>query len=244
MHNTPTPPAVNNPPDTLTLREIREAVPKHLQKNVTQEMVDQLNQFSADPVFAENYRDNLISYTSVLREGKYKMQSYFDAVRYVSFKIMGNSNLDAYKKAFPDRYSYFMQNGTSDKDIASYVSAYNKNQLVQGILAQSMTPAYVYNQDIFQAAVMTQFNLMQTASSEKVKCDAANSLLMHLKAPEKATIDINVKTGQEDALQDLAATMAELAKEQRRAIELGTFNAKEVAASKIIHSTAEVIDVE
>jgi hypothetical protein len=46
----------------------------------------------SDPEPYESYRDNLISYTKVMADRKFKVSSYVDAVRYVSHKLMGSTN--------------------------------------------------------------------------------------------------------------------------------------------------------
>src|SRR6185503_9025470 len=120
----------------LTVEEFRDAMPAKWKKTINQELIDQVNTTLADPTAYEAYRDNLISYTSVMADGKFKIEQYLDAVRYVSFKLLGNSNIDAYIKTFPARYQAHLTAGTSAKDIASYVSAYNKGKLVNLIFEQ------------------------------------------------------------------------------------------------------------
>ena len=57
-------------------------------------------------------------------------QDYVNAVKYVSHKLMGCTNLDAYVKTFPVKYQGFLNQGVLSKDIASYITAYNKSKLV------------------------------------------------------------------------------------------------------------------
>jgi len=102
--------------DQLTLDQLKKVMPKHLTTSASQEMVDEVNGLMADPQLAQNYRDNLLSYTSVMQDGKFKVPQYIDAVRYVSFKLLGSSNLIAYVKAFPDKYQRWLNEGVSDKD--------------------------------------------------------------------------------------------------------------------------------
>jgi len=218
----------------LSLDVLRNVLPSNLKSNLTQGMVDNVNLFMTDPAFAEHYRNNLISYTQVLTTGKYKISSYLDAVRYVSFKHMGLTNQDCYIRTFPDKYDHFLKAGKTAKDISSFVYAYNQNQLVNALLEQSMIPAYIMHQDLFSKALTVQAELMNTATSEKVRSDAANSILSHLKQPEKSKVEIDVNISQNSVMDELRAATAKLVQEQKLAITSGAKTAGEIAGSRII----------
>ena len=224
----------------ITIDQLNRVMPKHFQKNVTVAMVDHINTTFKDPDLREIYRDNLLSYTSVLADGRFKIGSYLDAVRYVGFKVMGDSNIVAFTRAFPARYQSYINNNTSEKDIASYVSSYNKNKLVNLILEQTLVPSYILNADMYQKALNLQLNLAQTASSEKVRSDAANSILTHLKAPEAKKIELDIAVKEDKTIQDLRGAVNLLVDQQRQDILAGRSNAKDVAHSVIIEQPKEV----
>ena len=52
----------------LTVEQFRQVLPDKFKKTV-----DQVNQTLADPLMYENYRDNLLSYTHVMRDGKFTL---------------------------------------------------------------------------------------------------------------------------------------------------------------------------
>ena len=152
---------------------------------------------------------------------------------------MGASNIEAYTKTFPDKYQRFIQQGVSSKDIASYVTAYNKSKLVNLIFEQTLIPSYVLNQDLYQKALNVQAELMlDTCISPKVRSDAANSLLTHLKMPETQKVELDLNVKEDGSIAALRATTLELARQQRLMVEAGAMNAQEVAHGKLI------IDVE
>jgi len=225
----------------ITIEQFQRVLPNKSRINVTQNMVDAINNISSNDQFREMYRDNLLGYASVMKDGKFQIQKYIDAVRYVTFKVMGDSNIEAYTKTFPDRYQRMLQDGISQKDIASMVAAYNKAKLVNLIFEQTLIPSHVLNADIYQKAINTQAELMLTANSEKVRAEAANSLLTHLKPPEtkKVELDIGIKEG--SVIDDLRNATAALARQQREALEAGATSAEQVAHSKIV---GEVVDAE
>lgn len=226
----------------LTIEQFSTVMPKQLRKTVTQEMVDDINRLMTDPLLQQTYRDNLLSYVNVMKDGKFKVQQYIDAVRYICFKLSGDSNLQAYIKTFPDRYQAYLANNTQKKDINSYVTSYNKNKLVNLIYEQTLVPTHVLNADIYQKAINTQADLMVTAKSEKVRSDAANSLLHHLKAPETKKIELDVTQKESSAIAELRNTTMELVAQQKRMIAAGASSVKEVAEGRLIAETGEVID--
>lgn len=226
----------------LTEEQFKRVLPKKMLGSVRPELINKINSIITDPIIRENYRDNLLSYTNVMKDGKFKIEQYVDAVRYISFKLLGSSNIEAYTKTFPDRFQSFLDNETSDKDIASYVSSYNKNKLVNLILEQTLVPSHILNADVYQKAINTQAELMISANSEKVRCDAANSLLTHLKIPETQKIELDITQKEDGVIADLRATTLELINQQKAMIRNGNMTAKEVAHSKLIIVEGEVVD--
>lgn len=217
----------------LTAEQFKAAMPEHMKKTVNQALIDKINKTLSDPEMYEHYRDNLMSYTRVLSEGKFKMDTYVDAVKYVSHKLMGATDIEAYVKTFPDKYQDMLQRGVSSKDISSYVCIYNKGKLVNLIREQSMIPTWVLNQDLYQKALNTQADLMLNAKSEKVRSDAANSLLTHLKQPETQKVQLDIGVQETSVIQDLRASVMALAAANRDQIRAGVSSAKDVAHSKL-----------
>lgn len=218
----------------LTIEQFQQALPDKVKKSINQELIDQINTTLADPDLFESYRDNLLSYTRVMADGRFKVTNYIDAVRYVSHKLMGCTNIDAYTKTFPDKYTRFMAQGVSAKDIASYVTAYNKSKLVNLIFEQTLIPSYVLNQDLYQKALNVQADLMINAKSEKVRCDAANSLLTQLKQPEVKKIELDIGTKEDSSINALRLATMELVAQQRLAMQAGVSTAQDIAHSRVI----------
>jgi hypothetical protein len=222
----------------LTQAMVERALPANLKGAATQELTDQINNIVSDPLVAEQIRNNFLSYSGVLREGKFKTEDYLHAVTYVSFKLMGLSNQDAYFKTFPLRYQALMAKGTSQKDISSYVSAYSKGKLVNAILEQSLVPSWVLNQDLYQKALNVQADLMLNANSEKVRTDAANSILSHLSKPKDAVPLVSIDMRETSGMSELKNMLTQLARNQRQAIEGGA-PTQEIASQRIIDVEAE-----
>lgn len=223
----------------LTLDQVQKALPPNLKTSATPGLVDLINNVTTDPIFAEQVRNNFISYTGVLRDGKYKTEDYLNAVTYVSFKLLNHSNQDAYFKTFPQRHANLVAKGTSSKDIAAYVSAYNKGKLVNAIMEQTLVPTWVLNQHLYQEALNVQADLMANSGSDKVRCDAANSILTHLAKPKEAGPLINIDMRETSGMNELRDALAQMARQQQQLISSGV-SSRDVAAQKIMN--AEVIE--
>lgn len=220
---------------TLTVDDVARALPANLKSTVTDELVDTLNNIAADPTVAEAIRNNFVSYTGVLRgEGRFKTEDYLRAVMYVSYKLMGFTNKDAYLRTFPDRYKRMLTAGMPEKDINGMISAYARGKLVNLIMEQSLVPTWVLNQDVYQKAINVQASIMNDDNvSAKVRVEAANSILTHLKKPEKQNFQIDMKLEDSSGMNELKETLKQLAQTQRDLIE-GGITAKQIAAQPLI----------
>lgn len=220
--------------DALTIDQFKQALPDKVKKSVNPQLIQQITQTLSDPDMYETYRENLLGYAAVMQDGRFKLSNYIDAVKYVSHKLMGKTNTEAFSITFPDKVQRWALQGVSSKDQASYICAYNKSKLVNLIFEQTLIPTWVLNQDLYQKALNVQAELMVSSDSDKVRCDAANSILTHLKQPETQKIELNVGVKENSAIDALRQATLELVRQQRLQLESGSANAQEIAHSKII----------
>lgn len=207
----------------MTEDEFKRCLPASLRGSVDDSIRQQLNDCLADPNTREAIAQNLLGYTDVISQGKFKLGSYISAIRYVSYKVMGNTNILAYQKTFPDRYSDMVANGVTPKDINSYISAYNKSKLVTLIYEAMMIPTYILNQDVFQEAINTQREIMNNDRySPMARVQAAKSLLDTLKPPELKKMQVDVSVKESDTIAQLQKTTQELAQLQLQQLKQGT----------------------
>lgn len=217
----------------MTSEQFKSALPLQLRNAVTPEVMQAVNQTLSCPESMELFKENLLSYASVLVEGRFKMTNYINAIKYVSFKLLGSTNISAYTKTFPDKVAGFKARGVTDKDISSYVSAYHKSKLVNLIMEQTLIPVHVLNAPLYQQAINTQASLMLYAKSEKVRCDAADSLMKQLKPPETKKVELDIGLQTDRTLDTLRATTMELVAQQKKLIRQGT-PIKEIAEGALI----------
>lgn len=223
----------------LSLDQLKAVMPTRQKQNVTQGLVDTLNQLMEEPEYREHFRENILSYADVLQDPNTTMEGYIRAVKYVSYKLMGYTNQESWIKTFPERYKRLCDEQKPEAYLRSLVCAYNKGQVVNKILEQTLVPTWVLNADLFQKALNTQAVLMNSAKSEKVRAEAANSLLSHLKRPEAAKLELDVTMKQDESVAKLTKAMGELAEKQREAIASGLMSAQQVAEAMIIEGEVE-----
>ena len=222
----------------LTVEIVKKVMPGRLRGAITQELVDKINTISTDPILTDEIKKNFLGYTGILQDGKYKTEDYLNAVVYVSYKLMGYSNIDSYIKTFPQRYQVLVSKGLPQKDIAAYVTAYNRGKLVNKRLEQTLVPTWVLNQDIYQKAINTQAALLNS-KNEKVRFMAADSIRTHLAKPEKAGPLVNIEMSQNTGIEDLRETLVKLAEVQQNLIKQGKATTEQIAEQKIIEAEVD-----
>ena len=226
----------------LTLAQLQASMPKKFRHNVTEDMIKFVNATEGDE-FRDVYKENLLGFSDVMQLGRYGMTEYLNAVKFVSYKLLGDSNTIAYAKVFPDRYQRLVDKNTPMKTISSFSTTYNKGALVHKILERTLVPVHILNMDVHQEAINIQAELMRDAKSETVRQKAAECLIMQLKAPEAAKIEIDVNYSN-DSIDELRATTRALAQQQMKLIESGAVTAQTVAHSDIIARKKPEIETE
>ena len=208
--------------ENLSIDQFKRCLPSNLKGNVTDSIVERFNEVLNDPIAREAIADNLLGFTNVISQGKFKLESYLYAVKYVTYKAMGDTNIQAYRKTFPQRVQDLIDKGTPDKDINSMVSAYNKSKLVTLLFEAMMIPTYILNQDVFQEAINVQRKLMLDPTVKPlVRCQAAKALMDTLKPPEVKQMELAVSVKETDTVTELRKATTELAKAQIDALRKG-----------------------
>ena len=219
------------------LESIKKLMPKAQRTLITEDFVNRLEASMKDSIIAEEFKDNFITYLNVLSKGKYKMEDYISAVKYVSFKLLGYSNIDAYAATFPERYERLVKEG---QQIDAFVSMYNKNKLVIQIYEQTIVPSYILNAPLHQEALNTLTDMIRDEDVRGMtKVKACEAILAYTKQPEIIKGELTIGIEQSDTINDLREVTEQLAKTYREALANGTKTLKQVAESRIIDITVE-----
>jgi hypothetical protein len=182
----------------------------------------------------EAISQNLIGYTNVISQGRFKLSSYISAVQYCTYKSMGDTNILAYKKTFPQKWTEWENQQVPLNQRTSYVTVYNKSKLVTLIYQALAIPTAILNADVFQEAINVQRQLMLDPSVKPlVRCQAAKALMDTLKPEEVKQMEVAVNIKESDTVEELRKTTAELAKAQLEALKKGA-DIESILGSKII----------
>lgn len=222
----------------LALESVRKLVPKSQRTLITQEFLDKLEASVNDSLVAEQFKENFVTYLNVLSKGKYKMEDYINAVKYVSFKLLGYSNINAYIATFPERYERLKAEGQTQ--IEAFVSMYNKNKLVMQIYEQTIVPSYVLNAPMHQQALNTLAAMIvddDVRGMTKVK--ACEAILQYTKQPDVVKGELTIGIEQSDTINDLREITENLADTYKMMLEKKGMKLKDVAEANIIDITPE-----
>ena len=224
----------------LELATVKKLVPKTQRSLLSQDFLDKIEASVKDTAIAEEFKDNFITYLNVLSKGKYKMEDYIAAVKYISFKLLGYSNIDAYAATFPERYEEHLADGKTLDALRARADGFSRTKLVQSILERGYIAPYLLNQPLFQQALNTAASIMLDDSvSAMARVNAAKTVLEYTKAPEVQKLQMEVGIKASDELSQLEDTMNKLADVVYTGIQTGKLTSKEAIESTIIEVEAE-----
>lgn len=221
----------------LTVQEVEQVLPPHLKVMATQSLVDRINNAVSDPHLAKQIRDNYVSYTSVLKEGKFKLDDYLHAVKYVSYKLMNKTNHEAWCLTFPERHAELVAKGKgSVNEVSPHVFSYSRGKLVQLIMEQTITPTWVLNQEMHQQALNNLADIMANGKSEMARVAAANGILTALQKPKEVGPLVNIDMRESSGMNELKDLLGQMAQKQVQMVAEGA-NISTLAKMKSVVST-------
>lgn len=227
----------------ITLDVLKDLAPKKTRSLITQDLVDKINGWNEDPKLLGAFADNVLTYINVLKTGKYRIEEYLNAVRFVSYKLIGHSDIDAYAITFPDRYQRLVDEGVSRNDIAPYVSIYRKTQLVVKVFEQTIIPTHVLNAPMHQEALNIAMDIAVNGRSEVARVNACNTILSNTKPPETAKIELDVSIDKGSVIDDYEEAMRAMVEQQKVLIEQGG-DLKAITNASIKRPEPEYIEAE
>lgn len=232
---------LNEPePELLSVEGLQKIYPRKVNRETLEECVKMMNEsiVEMDSVMREHYRDNLVGVIDVIKEGeRIKFADYVKAVKFCSYKMAGYTDTRAYSLTFPERIERMAREGISNANLYVYANSYAKNKVVVEIMAKLMVPTHIMYQDYFHMAVKTQVEIMTDGKvSPKVRSDAANSLMTHLKQPEIKQAELKISTEDNGAIGHLADALASLSGKQRELLSSGAMRLKDVSEAVIIEA--------
>lgn len=222
---------------------LKETSPSKVSKHITPNLIRKMQGCASDPVMRKAIIDNIVSYSSILSQGRFKMEDYMRATKFCTYCAIGNNNKEAYIKTFPDKWQKWVTEGLDENTKNVYISAYARGKLVRLILDHIMMPTWLLNADKTQLAINRLAEIATKGKSEIAVVNACNSLLTNLKRPEAAQVEVNVTTNDgKSEIESLHETIKQLSGIQLQNIQTGATSLKEVAESKIIEGECEDVE--
>lgn len=226
----------------MEIEAVKRLVPKNQRGMITPEFCDKVEKSVNDPVLAEQIKNNFISYLNVLSTGKFSMDEYLNAVKYVSFKLLNYTNRDAYAATFPDRWERMVKEGVEEKRMDAYVAMYNKSKLVVAIYEQTIVPTYVLNAPLHQEALNVLAKMIKDPSVRGMaKVKACEAILTHTKQPEIVKGELTIGLQENETIAELREVTEQLANTFRASIGKGK-TLQDVAEAQIIDVKVEEIE--
>lgn len=225
----------------LQLEAVKKLVPKAQRTMITQDYLDRIEASVTDSDVAEQFKENFITYLNVLSKGKYKMDDYISAVKYISYKLLGYSNIKAYAATFPERYQRLKDEG--QQQIEAFVSMYARGKLVNQIYEQTMVPTYVLNAPLHQEALNELAMMIKDPDVRGMtKVKACEAILQHTKQPEVVKGELTIGIEQSDTINDLREVVENLADTHKVLLERKGMTLKQIAETNIIDADYTEVD--
>ena len=218
----------------IKLEELKQTLPRTLNKYVSEEFVDNLNNMIDDPQIMDTFRENLLGHISILQSSRHSMEEYVNAVKFITYKLVGKKDIDAYAIVFPDRYNKLINKGLDRSEIGPYVSAYNKSKLVVKLLEQTLIPSHIINAPLHQKAINELVNIGLNGTNEMARVNALSKVAELTKMPEETKIKLDIGYENNNAIDELRQATQELARQQKLSIESGSSKVIDIAHSKVI----------
>ena len=225
----------------LQLEAVKKLVPKAQRTMITQDFLDKIVASVTNSEVAEQFKENFVTYLNVLSKGKYKMDDYISAVKYVSYKLLGYSNIKAYAATFPDRYQRLKDE--DQQQIEAFVSMYARGKLVNQIFEQTMVPTYVLNAPLHQEALNELAMMIKDPDVRGMtKVKACEAILQHTKQPEVVKGELTIGIEQSDTINDLREIVENLADTHKVLLERKGMTLKQIAETNIIDAEYTEVD--
>jgi hypothetical protein len=209
---------------------------------IPDELVDEINDIiDRKPEVGDLFMDNFLNYTNVLKNSRYSINQYLNAVKFVTAKLMGYTNVDAYAYTHPERYEKYVdalhKKGITDENeiqraVSPYAQSVATGKLVSTMLSQVQIPTKLLNLGVLQEAINVEVNLMHNARSEQVREKAANTLIQYLGSEDMNRIEIDIGFKKDSIIEDYEKAMLMMTEQQLDVIKQGG-DVKQVANAVI-----------
>jgi len=213
---------------------------------INQDTVDFINEAETNELVVDEFRENFLTYSKVLNEGKFTLKQYVNAVKFTTYKMLDYNDSEAFILTFPEKYDRLKVDYAHDDEkfrrlISSYANRFKSSKLVVQIMQQTIVPSYIYNAPLFQEALLEATKIMKHSKSDIARVNAIAQILNHTKAPEEQNVNLNIGLKDNETVSDLRDMVEELSDKQREMMKQGVSPA-EIAQMKILPAKYEEVE--
>lgn len=185
----------------LTVEKLKSFMPKGASAEVTQAIVDKINNTGNETgLLQEVFEEQILSYAGLVSGKGRTFEKLVNALKYCNLKLIpGMTNERAWAITFPDKYDKLV---SEKRFAASHVSMYNSSEMVIEIDKMLMMPVAIQYAPMFHHSVKKLFDLSNgfaangKEASAHVQLMAATELAKITKMPETAKVEVDVKVNQ------------------------------------------------
>ena len=185
----------------LTVEKLKSFMPKGASAEVTQAIVDKINNTGNETgLLQEVFEEQILSYAGLVSGKGRTFEKLVNALKYCNLKLIpGMTNEKAWAITFPDKYDNLV---SEKRFVASHVSMYNSSEMVIEIDKMLMMPVAIQYAPMFHHSVKKLFDLSNgfaangKEASAHVQLMAATELAKITKMPETAKVEVDVKVNQ------------------------------------------------
>lgn len=230
-------------------RSIQAAVGRRLKGFIDEEFMDQLEVISGsgDEVIDEYMCSNFIEWLGVLDSGKWGLKEYIDAVKYCSYRLLGETQESSYRKCFQEKCAkveerYSGESESSRKERVCWLArAYDKNKLVCGIMRQSLVPSWILNAPLYQEALNELVKMVRNNEVKGMsKVRACEAILEATKQPEEVKVSIGGEVSmRSEAMDELRQVTEDLCRGLKEEMRVGRKDLREVSEIELVKNGDE-----
>lgn len=238
----------------LTVEKLKSFMPKGASAEVTQAIVDKINNTGNETgLLQEVFEEQILSYAGLVSGKGRTFEKLVNALKYCNLKLIpGMTNERAWAITFPDKYDKLI---TEKRFAASHVSMYNSSEMVIEIDKMLMMPVAIQYAPMFHHSVKKLFDLSNgiaaggKEASPHVQFMATAELAKLTKMPETAKVEVDVKVNQGSIIDEYEKAISMMANAKLNEIKnggnmFGTINSPVRAKQLSEPESNEIIDVD
>lgn len=210
----------------LTVEKLKSFMPKGASAEVTQAIVDKINNTGNETgLLQEVFEEQILSYAGLVSGKGRTFEKLVNALKYCNLKLIpGMTNERAWAITFPDKYDKLI---TEKRFAASHVSMYNSSEMVIEIDKMLMMPVAIQYAPMFHHSVKKLFDLSNgfaangKEASAHVQFMATAELAKLTRMPETAKVEVDVKVNQGSIIDEYEKAISMMANAKLNEIKNG-----------------------